>query len=182
MHAVALAGDDAQRIERLHAALDALCASPARLEHARVLVDLGAALRRANQRSRAADALRQALEIASHGGALALAARARQELHALGLRPRRAALTGPQSLTGSERRVADLAASGLTNPQIAQVLFVTVRTVEVHLTHVYQKLGITSRTELPTALAWDASERAEGEGFEPSRGFDSPNPLSRRAH
>jgi DNA-binding NarL/FixJ family response regulator len=91
--------------------------------------------------------------MASSGGGLAVAARAREELHSLGLRPRRAALTGVNALSGSERRVVDLAAKGRSNPEIAQALYVTVRTVEVHLTHAYQKLGIQSRAQLAEALA-----------------------------
>src|ERR687885_693227 len=72
---------------------------------------------------------------------------ARAELVACGYRPRRLAVTGVAALTGSERRVADLAARGLANRDIAQALFVAQRTVELHLTHAYQKLGITSRRE-----------------------------------
>jgi len=53
----------------------------------------------------------------------------------------------------SERRVAQLAAGGLSNREIAQQLFVTTRTVEGHLTHAYQKLAITTREQLPGALA-----------------------------
>jgi DNA-binding CsgD family transcriptional regulator len=62
-------------------------------------------------------------------------------------------LTGLDSLTPSERRVAQLAAAGLHNREIAQHLFITARTVEGHLSHAYQKLDITSRDELPSALA-----------------------------
>lgn len=81
-------------------------------------------------------------------GATALTQRAREELRASGARPRRAALSGIDALTGAERRVADLAAQGLTNRQIAQALAVSVATVETHLRHVFQKLDIASRHEL----------------------------------
>jgi len=74
------------------------------------------------------------------------------ELRATGARPRRLAVSGLDALTPSERRIAELAASGLSNPAIAQHLFVTVNTVEGHLRHVYQKLSIGSRQQLPTAL------------------------------
>ena len=77
-----------------------------------------------------------------------LADRAREELRATGARPRRAVLSGVDSLTASERRVAQLAAAGRTNREIAQDLFVTLNTVESHMRHVFQKLGITRRTEL----------------------------------
>ena len=68
-------------------------------------------------------------------------------------RPRRLVLSGVESLTPSERRVADLAAQGMSNRDIAQALFVTQRTVETHLTHAFQKLSIGSRDQLATALS-----------------------------
>jgi ATP/maltotriose-dependent transcriptional regulator MalT len=126
--------------------------SPARLEHARALTDLGAALRRAGRRVDAREPLRTALELAQGCGAAALAETARTELVASGAKPRRQALSGSDSLTPSERRVAMLAAEGLTNRDIAQRLFVTPKTVEVHLSSAYRKLGIGSRTQLATAL------------------------------
>jgi DNA-binding NarL/FixJ family response regulator len=72
---------------------------------------------------------------------------------AAGGRPRRDAIRGRDSLTPSELRVAELAAAGRTNRQIAQALFVTQRTVENHLTSTYAKLGITARPELGAALS-----------------------------
>ena len=62
-------------------------------------------------------------------------------------------LVGPESLTASERRVAEMAADGLANREIAQALFVSTRTVEAHLTQAYLKLGISSRDELAAELA-----------------------------
>lgn len=73
-------------------------------------------------------------------------------LASLGLRPRRSAVTGPDSLTPTERRVAELAAASLTNRQVAEALFVTVKTVETHLARVYQKLGIATRAELVRSI------------------------------
>jgi DNA-binding CsgD family transcriptional regulator len=129
-------------------------AAPARLEYMNALVDLGAATRRANQRMAARPPLRTGLELAERGGAAALARRAREELEATGARSRRVMLTGINALTPSERRVADLAAGGLTTRQIAQVLFVTPKTVEFHLRHVYRKLDIpSSRADLARALS-----------------------------
>jgi DNA-binding CsgD family transcriptional regulator len=126
----------------------------ARLEHINALVDLGAAVRRANQRIAARGPLRQGLEVALSGGAVALARRARDELAATGARPRRAMLSGVEALTPSERRVAGLAADGLTTRQIAHALFVTPKTVEFHLRHVYRKLDIpSSREALALAVA-----------------------------
>ena len=81
---------------------------------------------------------------------------AETELRATGARPRRVVLTGLDSLTASERRIAELAGQGLTNREIAQTLFVTARTVEGHLTSVFRKLDVDSRDKLPAALASDA--------------------------
>jgi DNA-binding CsgD family transcriptional regulator len=136
----------------LEEAVEVLTGSPAKLEHAKARTDLGAALRRAGQRVKAREHLRRAVELASICGAVPLAARAETELLATGARPRRVALSGVESLTPSERRVAELAAQGPTNREIAQTLFVTPRTVEVHLTSVFRKLDISSRSQLAAAL------------------------------
>jgi DNA-binding CsgD family transcriptional regulator len=133
-------------------------AGPARLEFVDALVELGAATRRANQRSAARHPLRKGLELAERGGAVAAAKRARQELDATGARSRRAMLSGIPALTPSERRVADLAAGGLTTRQIAEVLVVTPKTVEFHLRHIYRKLDIpSSRSDLARILLSAAS-------------------------
>jgi len=136
----------------LREAAEVLASCGAGLEHARALVELGAALRRANQRTAAREPLRTGLDLAYRCGAGRLAQRATDELRATGARPRRAPLTGLEALTPSERRVAELAAGGMSNPEIAQAVFVTLNTVEGHLRHVYQKLSVSSRTELPAAL------------------------------
>ena len=133
-------------------------ASSARFEHARALVELGAALRRAGWHRDARESLREGLERARACEARALADRAAQELAAAGGRPRRLALSGVDSLTPSERRVAEMATQGLANREIAQALFVTLRTVETHLTHVYSKLGISSREELAEAMRSSSAE------------------------
>jgi len=136
----------------LREAAEVLAASGARLEHARALVELGAALRRANQRTAAREPLRTGLDLAHRCGAVRLAERARAELLTTGAKPRRAVLTGLEALTASERRVAELAAAGMSNPEIAQTLFVTLSTVEGHLRQAYRKLSISSRGQLPAAL------------------------------
>jgi DNA-binding CsgD family transcriptional regulator len=140
-------------LERLREAADVVAGSPARLEHAKALGALGAALRRARRPTEAREALRGALELADACAARALGAELRTELYAAGGRPRRTALRGPAALTASERRVAALAADGQTNREIAQALFVTPKTVELHLRNAYRKLGIGSRRELPAELA-----------------------------
>jgi DNA-binding CsgD family transcriptional regulator len=139
-------------IERLREAVEITEGSPARLEHAKALVALGSALRRGRKRTQAREPLRRGLELAAQCGATPLADHARTELYAAGGRPQREALTGPDSLTPSERRVAELAAEGHGNREIAQALFVTPRTVESHLTSVYRKLGISARAGLSDVL------------------------------
>jgi DNA-binding CsgD family transcriptional regulator len=139
-------------IALLREAVEVLADSEGRLEHARALVDLGAALRRANQRTEARERLRDGVDLARALGAFGLAERANEEIAATGARPRKVLQTGLDALTASERRVAQLAAEGMTNKEIAQTLFVTIKTVEVHLSHAYRKLEISSRAQLDTAL------------------------------
>ncbi len=142
----------ARGLRHLAQSVEILSPSPCRLEYARALLDQGSALRREGQRIQASAALRQALDLAAASGAERLAERARAELHLCGLRPRRAALSGPGSLTAAERRIADLAAAGNGNADIARMLVVARRTVETHLSAIYRKLGINGRAELPDAL------------------------------
>ena len=139
-------------VDALRESVRVLESSPAKLELAESLTELGAALRRGNQRAEARDLLRRALELAELAGAAPVTERARAELAATGARPRSVRLSGVESLTASERRVAEMAAEGLTNRQIAQALFVTPKTVEVHLSSVYRKLEISSRSELARVL------------------------------
>jgi DNA-binding CsgD family transcriptional regulator len=154
-HRVAgLCEGEARGIELLRTAVELGASAPPRLETIRALVDLGAALRRANQRSDARLPLQQAVDLARQGGAFALHEQARIELAATGARPRREALlSGPASLTPSERRIAELAATGRSNREIAQTLFVTPKTVEYHLRNSYRKLDVAGRGELADALA-----------------------------
>jgi DNA-binding CsgD family transcriptional regulator len=140
-------------IALLRDAVNTLASSTAPLEHARALTDLGASLRRAGSRAEARDHLRKALHLAHQLGGLRVADRARDELTIAGARPRRDALRGRDALTPSELRVAQLAADGHTNREIAEQLFITLRTVEAHLTSTYGKLEITSRQQLAAALA-----------------------------
>ena len=137
----------------LREAIDAFEHGDARLERARALADLGAMLRRRNRRTEARELLREALDAAHRAGGKLLAERAETELRATGARPRRVVLSGLDSLTASERRIAQLAGDGLTNREIAQTLFITARTVEGHLTSVFRKLQLDSRDDLPVALA-----------------------------
>ena len=153
LRAQALVGPIAERAKGLEAALEVLAPSPARLEHARVLVDLGATLRAAGQRTAAREPLLEGLALAARCGAKTLERRARAELAAIGVRPRTSEQAGEDSLTPSERRVVEIAAMGSTNREIAQTLFVTEKTVETHLGRAFRKLDVSSRRQLPDVLA-----------------------------
>jgi DNA-binding CsgD family transcriptional regulator len=153
LHALGVVEGGEAGLARLGEAASTLGESDARLEHARALIDLGAALRRANRRVDAREPLAEGLEMARRCGGTLLAERAAQELAAAGARPRRERLTGVDALTPTERRIASLAAEGRSNPEIAQSLFVTRKTVEFHLSNAYRKLGIHSREALGEALA-----------------------------
>jgi DNA-binding CsgD family transcriptional regulator len=142
-------------IQLLRESVTVLESSPARLELARSLVELGAALRRGNQRSDAREPLVEGLRLAHACGAERLQAQADRELQMCGGRRPRLIATGRHSLTASELRVAELAASGASNAEIAQGLFVSLKTVETHLSHAYAKLGLAgpgSRGRLTAAL------------------------------
>ena len=152
--------DDESSVAMLGGAVDSLSASPAALDHALALVDLAAAQRRSGDRAACRTSATRAQELAVSCGATALARKAREEAVAAGARPRRVALRGVDALTPSELRVAQRAAGGHTNREIAEDLFVTVKTVEMHLANGYTKLGIRSRTQLPDAL----SATAESQG------------------
>jgi DNA-binding CsgD family transcriptional regulator len=139
-------------IALLEQAVACLEPSQARLEHALALLELGAATRRAGRRADARKPLREALELARACGADAVAVRAHEELVAAGARPRRDPVESRSNLTASERRVARLAAEGMTNREIAQALFLTENTIETHLRSVFRKLEIRSRSQLARAL------------------------------
>ena len=146
-----VSGGEAGRRE-LEQAVALLEATPCRLELAKALLALGAARRRANRRADAREPLRRALDLGERCGAPPLVEAAGLELRACGARPRRPLLSGPDSLTTSERRVAELAARGLSNPDVAQTLVVSRSTVESHLRAVFRKLGVSARSELSAAL------------------------------
>jgi DNA-binding CsgD family transcriptional regulator len=139
-------------LELLERSVVALRSSPALLERARSLAELGAARRRAGERTAARELLAEALDLAARCGASALAVRAREELKAAGARPRREWRTGVEALTPSELRIVRLAVEGRTNREIAQELFVTLKTVEGHLSRAYTKLGIDGRGGLRQIL------------------------------
>jgi DNA-binding CsgD family transcriptional regulator len=154
----AVVGDPAEARDRLAEAVRILHGSSRRLELGRALVDWGIAMRRAGNRIESRTLLREGLDIAAQCGARTLAERARAELVVAGARPRRDRITGRDALTPTEQRIAQLASEGYTNRVIAQMLFVTPKTVEVRLTSVYRKLEIPGRELLAAALTAPAPE------------------------
>jgi DNA-binding CsgD family transcriptional regulator len=148
-----LQGHIEDSVELLRAAAGRLADSPLRLEHATALADLGAALRRANHRREAREPLHTALELARSSGADRLAAATAQELAATGARVPVRPRSGVDALTPAERRITRLAAEGAANKEIAQALFVSVKTVEMHLGNAYRKLDVSSRRDLIRVLA-----------------------------
>jgi DNA-binding CsgD family transcriptional regulator len=146
-----IAGDE-EGLEQLQEAAETVAGSAARLEEARTLAAYGGALRRLRRPTEAREPLRRALELADACGARTLVEHARADLYASGARPRTTAVRGVGALTASERRVVTLAVDGQSNRDIAQTLFVTPKTVEVHLSNAYRKLGVRSRRELGAAL------------------------------
>jgi DNA-binding CsgD family transcriptional regulator len=150
VHGVVLGG--AEGTETLRQACEVLADTDCGLEHLRARIDLGSALRRSGARRDARELLAAARADAAALGCIALAQRAAEEQRATGARPRRVAVSGVESLTPSERRIAELAATGSTNREIAAELFLTPKTVEWHLGHVFSKLDIRRRGELAAAL------------------------------
>jgi DNA-binding CsgD family transcriptional regulator len=154
-----VAGGD-EGLAHLREAAALLEAAPTRLDRARAMTELGAALRRRNSRAEAREVLRAGLDLAHRCGAAGLGERAETELRATGARPRKRAVHGVDALTASERRTAEMAARGMTNRQIADALFVSVKTVETHLRHAFQKLGVGSRSELAAVVDGPGPARA----------------------
>jgi DNA-binding CsgD family transcriptional regulator len=152
LRALALVQGGADAIGLLTDAVAQLEDTPWRLDRARARCDLGAALRRNGRRREGREALAIAMDEANTCAAEPLVELAADELRSSGARPRRRALSGLDSLTPSERRVADLARTGMSNREIAQALFVTIATVETHLTRVYRKLDLAGRQGLAAAL------------------------------
>ncbi len=149
LRARALAGPTDQRVDRMRNAVEVLSGSALKTEEAKARVELGIALLRSGKKKDGKAELEAGLELATASGARLTAQVAADELRVAGAAPKRLAF---DELTASERRVAEYAADGRTNREIAEELFVTPKTVENHLTRVYSKLGVSSRRELSSAL------------------------------
>jgi DNA-binding CsgD family transcriptional regulator len=148
----AVAGSDPEREPLLEEAVTVLGRGDAQVELARALLARGALRRRSGQRKLAREDLERAHELASSRAAVRIAEEAATELKSSGVQLRRSTGGGADELTPSERRVAEIAAQGATNREIAQSLFLSEKTVEAHLGRAYRKLGIRSRGRLAAAL------------------------------
>jgi DNA-binding CsgD family transcriptional regulator len=160
LHARAMAEpDDEARAELCRRAVEASERAGLPLVGVRARLELGRTLLRGGAGVDARAALRPALADADAAGAVPLARRARRHLVATGLRPRRSAIDGVEALTPRQREVGALAAAGRTNNEIARELFLSVKTVETHLTTIYRTLGVRTRRDLGGALG-EAPARA----------------------
>ncbi|WP_329359392.1 ATP-binding protein [Streptomyces sp. NBC_01483] len=145
----ALVADDALAEDLYVSALGHLRQTRAVLQMARTHQLYGEWLRRRRRRREAREQLRTAYEMFSSLGTRGFAERARAELEATGEHARqRTSDVAAEALTPQEARIARLAAEGASNPEIAEQLYVSRRTVESHLTKIYAKLGVNSRTQL----------------------------------
>jgi DNA-binding CsgD family transcriptional regulator len=152
LHALGVAAGGSDGLSLLQESVALLARSPARVEHARALYDLGRILGESGRREDARPMLHESYRLAAGCGARPLADRCVAEIKRVGGRRPRAPLAGPAALTLQERRIAERAVAGSTNREIAEELFLTLRTVETHLTGVYRKLGIAGRAQLADHL------------------------------
>jgi DNA-binding CsgD family transcriptional regulator len=152
LRALGVAAGGADGLSLLEESVALLARSPARVEHAYALYDLGRTLGESGWREEARPLLHESYRLAAGCGARPLAERCAAEIKRVGGRRPRALIAGPAALTAQERRIAERAVAGATNREIAEELFLTLRTVEAHLTGVYRKLGITGRAQLAARL------------------------------
>jgi DNA-binding CsgD family transcriptional regulator len=153
LRSVALVADEADLADAFEAALSQQALAPDIFELARTRLAYGERLRRARRRVLARSQLRAALEDFERLGARPWAERARAELTATGETMKRRDPTALDELTPQEMQIALLLADGRTTREAAAAVFLSPKTIEYHLRHVYLKLGISSRQELADALA-----------------------------
>ncbi|MEU0841876.1 AAA family ATPase [Streptomyces sp. NPDC005962] len=177
LRALGLLARGDQRTALLEEAVGVLREADAPLEEARAVRDLGRELLRTGKARQARTELRAALRLAQKCGAEGLVGTLGQDLAEAGARPRRGTEIGPASLTPAERRTALLAARGLTNREIANRLYVTRRTVEMHLSRVYRKLSISDRRDLSVVT----SDQTSGETSDEISAPPSPAPAPVRS-
>jgi DNA-binding CsgD family transcriptional regulator len=146
---LAARGDVPGAIDSLDAAIGEHARRPVPLELGRTLLERGTLERRAKRKSAAKRSLEEALAVLEPLGATMWASRARDELGRVGLRRS----SQGEGLTAAQQRVAELAAAGMSNREIAGELFMSLRTVEAHLTKIYRELGVKSRAQLAAAMA-----------------------------
>jgi DNA-binding CsgD family transcriptional regulator len=163
--ALGLVAPDREGSRELFAEAAELAAAEAPLLRVEALIELGRSLRQSGERAAAREPLREAFAEAESRGALRLTRMAQAELRAARGRPPKRTRADDE-LTPSERRIAELAAAGASNREIAAQLFLSVRTVETHLTSAYRRLGVASRRQLPGALASASVERPDGQAGE----------------
>jgi len=150
----ALVAEDPAAVEDLHIdAIDRLSRARTRVDLARAHLVYGEWLRRQQRRLDAREQLRTAHDLFAGIGIPGFSERARRELEATGETARKRVDSTRADLTVREAQIARLASEGLTNPQIGSQLFLSPRTIEWHLKHIYPKLGISSRRELSSALS-----------------------------
>lgn len=139
-------------LRQLEQAHSMISVSGAALEQAKVLVEYGAALHRTGRDQAARACLRQGIDLADRLGARRVSRWGLAALLSSGGRPRRMRTTGPAALTPAERRVVKLASAGATNREIADMLVVTRKTVEWHLSKAFVKLNVRSREQLSAVM------------------------------
>lgn len=149
----------AEGLSYLEESLEIARRSPARVAEAWTLLSLGRQLHNAGKSPAARDVLAEGRRLAALCGSTLLTNQFRVALVKAGARPRRGDVTGLASLTPGERRVVEMAAQGMTNRDIAEAQFVTVKAVEWHLINAYRKLGVRSRAELPALIEDDLEKR-----------------------
>jgi DNA-binding NarL/FixJ family response regulator len=151
---------DGEEAEALYQeAIERLVPTRLRLDVARTRLLYGEWLRRQQRQRAARDQLRRAHELFLEFGMSGFADRAEAELLATGERPRKRTTDTRADLTPQEARISELAARGATNQEIAEQLFISLATVEYHLSKVYRKLGIRSRTQLANTLLQRSTSR-----------------------